>query len=298
MERFRLGYVAQCLTLGLSASRTTRVANATPARLLELVATNLQELEEILRFNEKNGIQVFRVGSGLVPLASHPVNEVRWWETFARDFERIGAIAARSGQRLSMHPSPAGASLSSARPEVRKAAEKELVYSTRVLDLLGQGPEARVVLHVGGAAPDRTTAMDTAHRMLDAMPDDARRRLVLEHDDRVWTAREVLPLAREHGLPFLADTLHNAVLPSTPAMSTRALLRAATETWRALGLRPKHHLASQKPGGPRGAHADFIDPGDFRAAVNALPAPGDFMLEAKEKDRALFALLRLEEAGP
>jgi UV DNA damage endonuclease len=293
MERFRLGYVAQSLTLNLSASRTCRVANATPVRLLELIETNLKELEEILRFNEKNGIQVFRIGSGLVPLASHPVNELHWWRTFARDFERIGGIATRSGQRLSMHPSPAGASLSSARPEVHEASEKELIYATRVLDLLGQGPEARVVLHVGGAAPDRATALATAHRTLDAMPDDARRRLVIEHDDRTWSAREVLPLAREHGLPFLADTLHNAVLPSTPVMSTAALLKAATATWKALGLRPKHHLASQKPGGPPGAHADYIDPEDFRAAIAALPAPGDFMLEAKEKDRALFALRRI-----
>lgn len=289
----RLGYVANCLTLGLGASRTCRLANATPERLEELIAINLGELEQILLFNEAHGIQVFRIGSSLVPLASHPVNRLQWWKTFRADFERIGRIATRSLQRLSMHPAPAGASLASARDEVRAAAVQELLYATRVLDLLGQDANGRVVLHVGGAAPDRTTAMETARRFLRSMPSDSRRRLALEHDCRIWTAREVEPLARDHDLPFLADTLHNAVKPSEPEVPLRELLQMASESWLALGLRPKHHLASQRPDSKPGAHADFIDPADYFAAVEALPVPADFMLEAKEKDRALFALREL-----
>lgn len=289
--RHRLGYVAQSRTLGVGASHTCRVANATRARLNALIAENLAELEQILLFNEASGIRVFRVGSSLVPLASHPVNRLRWWKTFRRDFEALGRIAARSKQRLSMHPSPAGASLSSARPVVRKATIAELIYATRVLDLLGQGPEARVVVHVGGAAPSRSAAMTAAHRFLDRIPEDARRRLAVEHDDRVWSAREVLPLAVEHDLPFVADNLHNAVLPSDPPISLRDLFSAATRSWRARGLRPKHHLASQREGARPGAHADFISWSDWTAVLKAARAPADLMLEAKEKDRALFALL-------
>jgi hypothetical protein len=56
------------------------------------------------------------------------------------------------------------------------------------------------------------------------------------------------------------------------------------------------HLASQKPGGRPGAHADRIDPEDFRAVVEALDGPADLMLEAKDKDLALFAL-RQDAAG-
>jgi len=288
----RLGYVANCLTLGITASHTCRVASATPRRLAELVAQNLEELEQILLFNEAHGIELFRIGSSLVPLASHPVNRTRWWRTFARDFDRLGRIAARSRQRLSLHPSPAGASLASIHPRVRAAAVAELVYSTRVLDLLGQGPDARVVLHLGGAAPDRTAALVASRRFLDEMPDDARRRIALEHDDRIWSAREVLPLAREHGLPFVADTLHDAVLPSDPPLSSAALLDAAASTWHALGLRPKYHLASQRAGARPGAHAEGIDERDWDALGRALRHPADLMLEAKGKDLALFALRR------
>jgi UV DNA damage endonuclease len=290
---YRLGYAANCVTLGLTASHTCRVANATPRRLAELVALNLAELEQILLFNESHGIEVFRIGSSLVPLASHPVNRTRWWTTFARDFARLGAIAARSFQRLSMHPSPAGASLASARPEVREAAVRELHYATHVLDLLGQGPDARVVVHLGGAAPDRPTALDAARRFLDAMPDAARRRIAVENDDRIWSAREVFPLARDHGLPMVADQLHDAVFPSDPPLGPRALFELAAPTWRALGLRPKYHVASQREGAKPGAHADLIDPGDWRAVLRGLGHPADLMLEAKGKDLAVFALRRL-----
>jgi UV DNA damage endonuclease len=293
----RLGYVANCLTLGITASHTCRVASATPRRLAELVGRNLEELEQILLFNERHAIELFRIGSSLVPLASHPVNRTRWWRTFARDFDRLGRIAARSRQRLSLHPSPAGASLASIHPRVRAAAVAELLYSTRVLDLLGQGPDARVVLHLGGAAPDRASALIAARRFLDEMPDDARRRIALEHDDRIWSAREVLPLARDHGLPFVADPLHDAILPSDPPLSAGALLDAAAATWHALGLRPKYHLASQRPGARSGAHADGIAGRDWAALARALRHPADLMLEAKGKDLALFALRRRQGAA-
>ena len=121
-DRYRLGYVATCLSLGLGASHTTRLALATPARLEALIAQNLEELDAILCFNGRAGIHVYRLSSSLVPFASHPVNRLRWWRTFRGDFEALGRRANQSGQRLSLHPSPAAASLSSQRPEVRKAA--------------------------------------------------------------------------------------------------------------------------------------------------------------------------------
>lgn len=294
MALYRLGYVANCLSLGIGASHTLRLANVTSSRMEELIALNLAELEQILLFNEANGIEVYRIGSSLVPLASHPINrKLEWWRTFRSDFERLGAIARRSRQRLSFHPSPAGASLSSARAEVRAAAVEELRYGTRVLDLMGQNAHARIVLHVGGAAPDRATALAVADRFLRDMPDEARRRLAIEHDCRIWSAREVLPLARAHRLPFVADNLHNNVRPSEPPLSTRELFRLSARSWRALRLRPKFHLASQREGGKPGAHADFISEEDWFDVSTALEGPADFMLEAKAKDRALFALREL-----
>jgi UV DNA damage endonuclease len=91
----RLGYA--CVNTGLpSSGRTVRLANATPDRLRKLIADNLDALETILRWNEQHGIEVFRVTSNLIPLGSHPVSELAWWEENAARFEQIAGLLARS----------------------------------------------------------------------------------------------------------------------------------------------------------------------------------------------------------
>ena len=78
----RLGYA--CVNTQLpSSARTARVANATPERLRELIAANLDALEAILRWNAEHDIAVFRLTSNLIPLASHPANSLAWWDEFA-----------------------------------------------------------------------------------------------------------------------------------------------------------------------------------------------------------------------
>ena len=58
LSSYRLGYVANCLSLGVGASHTCRLAGATPSRLQALTEQNLAELEQILLFNEQRGIEV------------------------------------------------------------------------------------------------------------------------------------------------------------------------------------------------------------------------------------------------
>jgi UV DNA damage endonuclease len=96
----RLGYA--CLnTLFESPARTTRLANATPERLRELLAANLDTLEAILRWNDANDIRVFRVSSNTVPLASHPRAGFPWREELGERFAELGDLMHGAGMRLS-----------------------------------------------------------------------------------------------------------------------------------------------------------------------------------------------------
>jgi UV DNA damage endonuclease len=72
----RLGYASLNTQLP-SPARTVRLANATPERLRELLAANLDALEAVLRWNVEHDIRVFRISSNIVPLASHPANRLR-----------------------------------------------------------------------------------------------------------------------------------------------------------------------------------------------------------------------------
>ena len=99
----RLGYA--CLnTLFGSPARTTCLANATPERLRELLAANLDKLEAILRWNDANDIRVFRVSSNTVPLASHPRASYPWREALGERFAELGDLMRGARMRLSTHP--------------------------------------------------------------------------------------------------------------------------------------------------------------------------------------------------
>ncbi len=87
-----IGYAGICLGLpGRSVSRTMRVANATPERLRELIAANLDDLPAILAYNVAHRFCLFRINQSIIPLASHPVNTLRWWEEFAPQLRATGA---------------------------------------------------------------------------------------------------------------------------------------------------------------------------------------------------------------
>ena len=126
---------------------------------------------------------------------------------------------------------------------------------------------------------------DTASKLSERV----RRRLVVENDDRLFDAAEVLLVARRLGVPVVFDWLHHQANPCVAPLAE--VLPAIFDTWRTEDGRPKVHLSSQAAGAPRGAHAAFIDPADALACFASLPPQSfDCMLEAKEKDRALLKL--------
>ena len=291
----RLGFVASVLSEGISASRTCRLKNATAARVRELLDENLSALDRIATFLEKEDVHLYRVTSNLVPFASHAVNEVPWWDEFAPRFAAIGGRFRALDVRVSAHPGQYTV-LNSPNPQTVRASIAELEYHARMLDGFGTDATSKIVLHVGGLyGGTEAAAMARFEAVARTLSDAVRRRLVLENDDRLFDAEEVLSVAQRLGLPLVFDWLHHHANPCRTPLAE--LLPAIFATWTADDGRPKVHLSSQSADGPAGAHADFIDPADAEAFFTALPdAPFDCMLEAKEKDRALLRL-RADLAG-
>jgi UV DNA damage endonuclease len=112
---------------------------------------------------------------------------------------------------------------------------------------------------------------------------------MVENDDRLFDADEVLSVARRLDLPVVFDWLHHNANPCRAPLAE--VLPAIFATWRSEDGRPKVHLSSQASNGPRGAHADYVDVADALALFAVVPPqPFDCMLEAKQKDRALLRL--------
>jgi UV DNA damage endonuclease len=281
----RLGYA--CVnTLLPSSSRTVRLANATPDRLLELTAANLEALAAILRWNREHGIEVFRVSSGIVPLGGHPANTVSWWTALERELREVGGLM--DGMQISLHP---GQYVVLGAPDERvvAAALADLEYHARLLRGFGLDERHGVVIHAGGVYGDRDAAAERFVRAASRLSDDARARLRLENDER-WSLAQVLPVAEAVGAPVVFDAFHHGLAPSFPGTPPHRLVERLATAWRG---RQEIHFSTQDPSRRPGAHAPTLDLeafARFHEAVGDLDV--DCVLEVKDKEQSVLRARR------
>ena len=288
-----LGYVAICKSIDAPVNRTCRLARATPARLRELIATNLSNQERVLRFNLAHGIQLYRLSSDLIPFASHPINQLAWWDEHRAQLRALARIARKGRMRLSMHPGQY-TTLSAKNPSIVAAAVADLEWHTRLLDELGTGASGKIVIHLGGLYGEgKAAAIERFASTVETLPRRIRRRLVIENDEWLFTAEDVLDASGVTGLPVVFDWLHHRANPGSARSPAHAggVVQRCFATWKAADGIPKIHLSSQARGKRKGSHGDWIRPADLLAFARVAPQqPWDCMLEAKQKDLALFRL--------
>jgi UV DNA damage endonuclease len=302
----RLGFAVKVLGDGGLPSHDSRRWQSGPH-----LRTSLEYLRAILGYLDRRDIRMYRMATALAPYASHPDltafhGQV---EECAEELSEIGALARDLGVRLSTHPGQYTV-LNSESAEVQRAAVAELEVQAALLDAMGLGPEAVVVLHVGGAAGGPAAAADRFLAGFDMLGERARARLVLENDDRVFGLRDALAVAARADVPVVFD-LHHHHCHDPEGIDDREALELALATWLP-GVPPKIHFSSprldvgerrrrvgrrveRRPLLPDARlHADLIDPIAFEQFLRYTAAGLDFdvMLEAKAKD---LALLRLRE---
>ena len=310
--RHRLGFAVKVLSDGGLPSHDARRWSSGPH-----LRHSLQRLRDILDFLDRRDIRMYRLPTALAPYASHP-DLPQFHDQVAEcaaELAALGALARERDIRLSSHPGQYTV-LNSASAGTQAAAVAELEVQAGLLDAMGLGPEAVVVLHVGGMAGGAGAALDRFVAGFEQLGERARARLVVENDDRTFALADVLALSRRTGLRVVWDVLHHHC--HDPAgIPEREALAAALETWPADEV-PKIHFSSPRldvearrvRNGRRvetryvlpqlRAHADLIDPIGFERFLRDARAGRDFdvMLEAKAKDLALLRLRnQLAERG-
>lgn len=256
------------------------------------LSVSLERLDAILGYLDARDIRMYRMASALAPYATHPdlPQFHRQVEECAAQLEAVGARARALGIRLSFHPGQYVV-LNSERQEVRAMAARELDVMAGLLDAMGCDDEAVAVLHVGGKAGGRDAAFARFEDGLSQAGEAARRRLVIENDDRSYSLTDVLELHARTGLRVVWDHHHHHLCHDPEGVPAREALRLALATWPD-GVVPKIHWSSPRDGPNPRAHADHVDAEAFAEFLRG-PAAGlrfDVMLEAKAKDQALLRL--------
>jgi UV DNA damage endonuclease len=290
----KIGYPCVNRSIGCSASRTFRLKSFSEARLIETVEGNLDCLLEMLAYNVRHGILFFRIGSDLIPFASHPVCRVPWQSRFAPDFRRIGRFIRKEGIRVSMHPDQF-VLLNALDPEIVEQSIRELSYHAEVLDLMGLDLKAKIQIHVGGVYKDKEKSVERFLLVYGSIQRSIRRRLVIENDDRLYSVADCLGIHRRTRIPILLDTFHHQLHGKGEPLTE--VIRSCGATWKKSDGPMMVDYSSQEPGSRSGAHAETIDPLDFEnfiRTVQGLKREMDVMLEIKDKEKsALKALASL-----
>jgi UV DNA damage endonuclease len=293
----RIGYPCVNDAMDCSAASTFRLASYTEERVATAVANNLACVRRMLEWNVAQGLLFFRMGSGIVPFGSHPVNTFPWQTHFQAEFKALGDYIKANNLRVSFHPDQFVV-LNSPDPGIVQRSIAELEYQGAMLDLMELDSSAKLQIHVGGLYGDRELAISRFAAVHATLPAAVKARLVVENDDRLFSLRDCLQLHALTGVPILFDNFHHECLNHGEPM--HEALRLAAGTWhpRRDGV-PMMDYSSQAPGERKGKHTNTMEEELFRGFLAELHRLDmDLMLEIKDKEAsALRAVAILRELG-
>lgn len=255
--------------------------------LFSKAKSNLLDLITLLRENNRNGIKAYRVPEQLLPqidLGYYQVKELTPW------LEEAGGVANMFHMQLSNHPSQYFV-LNSLREEVvaKTIGTIDLIAETFQRMSLAYTPN--IILHVG--VKNGYETVDHALRGFvinyNKLSEVAKGYLVVENDPTSFTVGDCLKIHEQIGIPVVFDNMHYKW--NKGELGFEEGVKQVVSTWG--GRTPKFHLSSDK-GGRKHAHSDYIAVEDYRELECAVCKTNIeqcyFMLECKEKDRAIIQL--------
>jgi UV DNA damage endonuclease len=261
------------------------------AYLRDVARANAIALAHAIARCDELAIGAFRINSQVLPLITHPVSGYTLQSldvdgSITRSFAAAGALGRARDVRLSFHPDQFVV-LNSLREEVVISSVRELDAQAALASIVGADT---ITLHVGGATEGKGAALERLERNMERLAPEARSRLALENDDRLFTVRDLLPLCKRTGVPLVYDVHHHRCNPD--GLDVEAATDLAIDTWR--GREPWMHVSTARDGtdapNPR-PHADHIAPRDVPSTWLTRDMTVD--VEAKAKDDAI---VRLREA--
>jgi UV DNA damage endonuclease len=264
-------------------------------RLSNICLHNAESLLEALKFCRLNGIGAFRINSQILPLKTHPqlayeIEDLPQSTEIVNAFKKCKTYCHRHNLRTSFHPDQF-ILLSSPNPEVTRRSVSDLRYQAEVAEWVG----ADVInIHAGGAYGNKDEALERLVMRIGGLPQNVRRRLTLENDDRLYTPRDLLPVCEKLAIPLVYDRHHHLCLPD--GRNVEDTTQLALKTW---DREPLFHISSPLKSwqnrNPRNHH-DYINLDDFPECWLKLDITVE--VEAKAKELAVLKLMReIEKKG-
>ncbi|MFJ7831556.1 UV DNA damage repair endonuclease UvsE [Peribacillus sp. NPDC097284] len=260
-------------------------------KLLEVTKQNIENTLRVLQYNTAHQVELYRLSSSIVPLATHP--DVKWdfVTPFAKEWKQLGDWVLANNMRVSFHPNQFTL-FTSPKPSITENAVKDMEFHYKMLQAMGIADQSFINIHIGGAYGVKDSAIIRFHDNLRSLPEHVKARMTLENDDKTYTASETLRVCKREGIPFVFDYHHHLANLSVEPLNE--LLTDVYTTWEDSNSVPTIHISSPKSASAFRSHADYIDIAFIMPLLKALTELGkdvDFMIEAKMKDQAMLKLI-------
>jgi UV DNA damage endonuclease len=264
----------------------------------ELCLANVRDLPKMLRWNHKYGIKFMRLSSEMFPFASHAEYGYKLAPFASEALAEAGKVVTELGHRVSTHPGQF-TQLGSPRTEVIANAIRDLKYHDEMLSLLKlpeqEDRDAVMILHMGGTFGDKGATLDRFRENYKDLSPSIKQRLVLENDDVSWSVHDLLPVCEELNIPLCLDFHHNNIIFDSSqiregTLDIMALYPRIKATWDRKRIRQKMHYSEGCPEAITGRQRRKHNP----RPITLPPCPNDMdlMIEAKDKEQAVFELMR------
>lgn len=180
------------------------------------------------------------------------------------------------------------------------SALRDLDYHAELLSLLKLPPQqnrdAVMVLHLGGVFGDKAATLDRFRENYAKLPPGVKDRLVLENDDVSWSVHDLLPLCEALNIPMVLDFHHNNIIFDSDKIREGTkdimdLYPRILATWKRKNITPKMHYSEPTPSAITGRQRRKHNP--RVATLPPCPPDMDLMIEAKDKEQAVFELMRI-----
>lgn len=256
-------------------------------RSSDLALQNAKDLVEIIKWNHKNGFNLFRVSSDIVPWASEfKLSDMPDYQKFSNILKGAGTLAKTYNQRITSHPGPFNV-LVSPNEKVVQNTFKDLTTHGEIFDLMGlessyQNP---INIHCNGVYGDKIAAMNRFIDNYKKLPESVRSRLVVENDDKasMYSVKDLMYLHERIGIPITFDYHHHKF--NTGGLTEQEALELAMSTWG--NYKPVVHYSEsrvlEEEGVKPQAHSDYI-----YSEINTYGHSLDIEVEAKMKELTIL----------
>lgn len=257
-------------------------------RIIDTYHNNVDQHIKIFPKLVENNIKSFRLTSTLFPLFEFCSDLAKNDYSLKNKLAYLGGLFHKNNIRVTCHPGQFTV-ISSDSDKVIENSIRELEYHAWIFDMMGFDQTPYYAINIHGGKKDRN---DKIVQVYSRLPDNVRKRLTLENDERCYNVKQLLQVHEKTGIPIVLDSHHYTF--GTDDLSFVDAFYETLKTWGK--IKPLQHLSNTEPDKMNGSFSDRRSHSNYIHYVPDIQLAAikdnliDVDVEAKMKNLALIKM--------